>query len=101
MAVAGYTKSAPLYSDEVTTAVIHQRGDVLPWRVLLASCFLSPQASRVEVDITLLGSYMIFIEEQCSTGDLQDLVEVSHTPFNCKMLFSPAALSCRSCLHYY
>ena len=48
--------------------------------VLLAvSCLSSPQASRVEVDVTLLGSYVVFIEEQCSTGDLQDVVEVSHT----------------------
>ena len=41
-------------------------------------CVLSPQASKVEVDIGLLGSYLMFIEEQCSADDLQEVVEVSH-----------------------
>ena len=45
-----------------------------------SSCLLSPQASRVEVDIALLGSYVMFIEEQCPTDHLQDVVEVSHAP---------------------
>ena len=31
----------------------------------------------MEVDITLLGSYIMFIEEQCAADDLQDVVEVS------------------------
>ena len=81
MAATGYALSASLRRDEVTTVVIHQRGDKLLWGVcLLISCLSSPQASRVEVDITLLGSYVVFIEEQCSAGDLQDVIEVNHTP---------------------
>ena len=50
---------------------------------MTSSGLLSPQASRVEVDVTLLGSYVMFIEEQCSADDLQDVVEVSHAPANC------------------
>ena len=34
----------------------------------------------MEVDVALLGSYIMFIEEQCPTDHLQDVIEVSHTP---------------------
>ena len=49
---------------------------------MFTCCLLSPQASKVEVDVALLGSYVMFIEEQCSADDLHDAVEVSHTPFS-------------------
>lgn len=30
--------------------------------------------------MVLLGSYVKFIDDQCSADDLQEVVEVSHTP---------------------
>jgi len=36
---------------------------------------------RVESDVPLLGCYVMFLEEHLSAANLQDVVEVSHTPY--------------------